>query len=106
MDNELNEILDSRRLTTIYIPFRFYEREPEDIQIICMFFPEQIDKGTLQSRLTELLQCYQNGNEDPEAIDSYDSPEEMTDDLFSSLAEEFKGVWEYCDCLKPLIVGE
>lgn len=93
-------------LITIYIPVRFYEREPEDIQIVRLVLPEQADKRLLQSRLTELLGCYQNSNENPETGDSYDSLEEMADDLFNTLAEEFKGVWEYCDSLSPLIVGQ
>lgn len=93
-------------LQTIYIPIRFYEREPEDIQIVRLILPEQVDENRVKARLSELHECYENGNDDPESGDGYDSLEDMADDLFSTLAEEFKGVWEYCPATEPIIIGE
>lgn len=88
-------------LKTMYIAFRFFEREPDDFALVKFVFQSDVYPNELRKELSDLIDSYESSE------DAYDSKEAMLNDILASFAEGHCAVWDYCEnTMGPFVIGE
>lgn len=87
-------------MQTFYIPVRYYEREPEESDIMILITQHDFKESEIEESLKIISKRYSNKHE------NYDSVEDMADAVFNALAKETGGIWSYCNRIAPLTLGD
>gem|GEM_PF-1833534 len=87
-------------MKTFYIPIHFYEQAPEDDELVMFVTQRDMEDAEFSSQLTDVADRYSD------QLDTYQSANDMIDDIFDTFAEEINAVWSYCKTIPPLVIGE
>lgn len=87
-------------MKTFYIPLCFYERSPEDDELVILITQKDLSPGHIESRLTDITDRFSVNR------DKYASVDDMADAIFDALAAETGGVWSRNDTVERLLIGD
>lgn len=87
-------------MNTFYIPLCFYERSPEDDELVMLVTPKDVTRGQIENRLKDIAGRFSVNRDEHASVD------DMADAIFDTLAAELGGVWSHCETIERLVLGD